>query len=187
MTAGRVVEVVTSRPFAEVLQRELLKPIEAELATFSPSEELSAKMPVPYERTRAGFRPLQRERLGTAPNPGGGLISNLDDVARLLLLHRNGGRIGVEQFVSPEMLRTMYEPQPATPGTGYGLGFNVIERRDDGTIRIRHTGASGTLGVIDFEKDLIVIVLTQVPQQQTLRWRNRLLQTIDEVFAPDQK
>jgi CubicO group peptidase (beta-lactamase class C family) len=74
-----------------------------------------------------------------------------------------------------------------TPGTGYGLGFNVTERRDEGIIRIRHTGASGTLGVIDFEKDLIVIVLTQVPQQQTLRWRNRLLQTIDEVFAPAQK
>ena len=66
---------------------------------------------------------------------------------------------------------------------GYGLGFNIMRRRDDGTAaRIRHTGASGTLGVIDFEQDLIIVVLTQVPQQQTNRWRNRLVQTINNVF-----
>jgi hypothetical protein len=59
-----------------------------------------------------------------------------------------------------------------------------MARRADGTaLRVRHTGASGTIGVIDFEKDVIVIVLTQVPQQQTLRWRNQLMQTIDQVFT----
>ena len=79
----------------------------------------------------------------------------------------------------------MYEPQPSTPGVGYGLGFNIMRRRDDGTpARIRHTGASGTIGVTDFDRDLILIVLTQVPQRQTNRWRNRLLQTINNVFPP---
>ncbi len=184
MTAGRVAEVVTNCPFAELLETHLLRPIGAEVATFTPSEDLSERLPVGYERTPGGFVPRQDEGLGTAINPGGGLVSTLDDVGRLLLLHRNRGRFGEEQFIPAEMLRKMYVPQPGTPGTGYGLGFNIMDRRADGTaVRIRHTGASGTLGVIDFEKDLIIIVLTQVPQQQTLRWRNGLLQTINEVFT----
>lgn len=184
MTAGRVAEVVTNRPFEELMKTQLLRPIGAEVATFTLSDELSAQLPVAYERTQTGFVPRQGEGLGTAVNPGGGLISTLDDVARLFLLHRNRGRIGDEQFIPAEMLTKMYEPQPGTPGTGYGLGFNIMERRADGSaLRVRHTGASGTLGMIDFDKDLIVIVLTQVPQQQTLRWRNRLLQTVNEVFT----
>ncbi len=184
MVAGRVAEEVTNRSFSELMETHLLRPIGAEVATFTPSEELSGRLPVGYERTPTGFVPREGEGLGMAINPGGGLVSTLDDVARLLLLHRNRGRIGEEQFIPAEMLTKMYEPQPGTPGTGYGLGFNIMDRRADGTaVRIRHTGASGTLGMIDFEKDLIVIVLTQVPQQQTLRWRNRLLQTINEVFT----
>ncbi|MDP6719165.1 MAG: serine hydrolase, partial [Pirellulaceae bacterium] len=121
--------------------------------------------------------------LGTAINPGGSLVSTLGQVARLLLMHRNRGRIGTKEFIPARLLSIMYEPQPSTPGVGYGLGFNIMRRRDDGTAaRIRHTGASGTLGVIDFEQDLIIVVLTQVPQQQTNRWRNRLVQTINNVF-----
>ncbi|MEO2016252.1 MAG: serine hydrolase [Fuerstiella sp.] len=183
MTAGRVAEVVTGRPFPELMRTLLLTPLGAEAATFTPSVEMQARMPVPYERTRTGFRPREGAGLGTAINPGGSLVSTLDDVARLLLLHRNQGRIGTMQYLPSELLKRMYVSQPSTPGVGYGLGFNIMKRYQDGTAaRIRHTGASGTLGVIDFERDLIIIVLTQVPQQQTNRWRNPLVQRINAVF-----
>jgi CubicO group peptidase (beta-lactamase class C family) len=183
MTAGRVAEVVTGRPYPELLQTLLLKPLGAETATFTPSEAMRALMPVPYERTKAGFQPRPGTGLGTAINPGGSLVSTLGQVARLLLMHRNKGRIGTQEFIPAKLLAKMYQPQPSTPGVGYGLGFNIMRRRADGTAaRIRHTGASGTLAVIDFDQDLIIIVLTQVPQQQTNRWRNRLMQTINGVF-----
>ncbi|HIF01164.1 MAG TPA: hypothetical protein EYQ63_30220 [Fuerstia sp.] len=185
MTAARVAEVVTGRPFPELMQTLLLKPLGAETATFTPSAEVLARMPVPYERTKTGFRPREGTGLGTAINPGGSLVSTLEDVARLLLLHRNQGRVGTLQFLPSDLLQQMYKSQPSTPGVGYGLGFNIMRRFDDGTAaRIRHTGASGTLGVIDFERDLITIVLTQVPQQQTNRWRNMLVQKINDVFPP---
>ena len=183
MTAGRVAEVVTGRPFPELMESMLLKPLGADVATFSPSVDVLARMPVPYERTKSGFRLREGKELGTAINPGGSLVSNLDDVARLLLLHRNGGRVGTRSLIPADLIEQMYKPQPSTPGAGYGLGFNIMKRYHDGTAaRIRHTGGSGTLGVIDFERDLLIIVLTQVPQQQTLRWRNALVQKINDVF-----
>lgn len=184
MVAGRVAEVVTGRSFEDVMRQVLLQPVGAVTATFSPSEDLSEQMPIVYERDGRGLRTRTGEPLGTVINPGGSLVSTLEDVARVLLLHRNQGCASGRRIVSAQALQQMYVAQPATPGTGYGLGFNIMQKRDDGSpVRIRHTGASGTLAVIDFDRDLILIVLTQVPQQQTLRWRSQLVRTITDVFA----
>jgi CubicO group peptidase (beta-lactamase class C family) len=141
-------------------------------------------MPVAYERTADGFRRREGQAAVLAINPGGGLVSTLDNVGRFMLLHRNRGQIGQRQLLSAKSLDEMYHPQPATTGTGYGLGFNIMERHADGTpARVRHTGASGTLAMMDFDRDLIVIVLSQVPQAQTLRWRQQLMRTVMEVFG----
>ena len=176
-------EAVTGRPFPELMRRYLLQPIGALDATFSPLPEMEARIPVPYERTDEGFVVRQPDPLGTVVNPGGRLVSTLDDVGRLLLLHRNEGRVGKRQVVSAEVLKQMYVKQPGTLNSGYGLGFNIRRRRqNDSVSRVRHTGAAGTLAVLDFDQDLILVVLTQVPQQQTMKWRDRLVKTIDEVF-----
>lgn len=185
MTAGRVAEVVTGRTFPRLLRLRLLDPLGAETATFAPSADLQARLPLPVDRTAGGFRPRVFDMADRTINPGGGLVAGSDDVSRLLLLHRNRGRHGDRQLIPGDRLRDMYDPRPATPGSGYGLGFNIMQRRADGSpSRIRHTGASGTLGVIDFDRDLIIILLTQVPQTQTRGWRSRLLRTITDIVPP---
>jgi CubicO group peptidase (beta-lactamase class C family) len=121
--------------------------------------------------------------MGTVINPGGNLITDLDGVARLLLLHRNRGKVDGERIISPKVLKQMYVAQAGTKGTGYGFGFNILKTRVDGSAsRIQHTGASGTIGIIDFDLDLVIIILTQVPQAQTNNWRRPLLEAIYAVF-----
>jgi len=183
MVAGRIAEIVTGRPFPLLMRSMLLDPVGATDATFSPTPQLQQRFPTPYVRSQGGFEVREGEPLATALNPGGQLISTLDDVARVMLLHRNRGKVGRRQVVAPELLEQMYVPQPGSPGSGYGLGFNIMQRNSDGTAaRIRHTGASGTLAVLDFKHDLILIVLTQVPQVQTNRWRNGLIETVFNTF-----
>lgn len=186
ITAGRVAEIVTGRPFPQLMERTLLRPVGAFDATFIPSPDVEPRIPVSYIRTGEGFEKRTGDSMGTVVNPGGGLVSTLDDLARVMLLHRNGGKVGERQLVSAESLQQMYVPQPSTPSTGYGLGFNIMKRNADGSpARIRHTGASGTLAVLDFENDVILIVLTQVPQTQTNGWRNRLVETVFKTFEPN--
>jgi CubicO group peptidase (beta-lactamase class C family) len=86
-------------------------------------------------------------------------------------------------------LRELYKPQPATGRQGYGLGFNVLKRGADGYgVRIRHTGAAGTLAELDFENDIGIVVLTQVPQNQTQPFRDRLMREIYAVVtSPPEK
>lgn len=182
LVAGRVAEVVSGRTFQDLMRRHVLEPIGAEQATLLPTEELRQQIPIQYDRSEQGLTPRVREQAPRFVNPGGSLVSTLDDVGRFMLLHRNRGKVGTRQIVSADALKELYVPQPATTGTGYGLGFNIVGKRADGTAsRIRHTGASGTFAMLDFDQDLIVIILTQVDQNKILPWRNRLLQTIAKI------
>jgi CubicO group peptidase (beta-lactamase class C family) len=182
MTAGRVAEIVMDKSYVEIMEDILFQKIEAEASTFD-ADSVKEKMATPYERKKTGFVERTGEGMGTAINPGGNLITNLDGVARLFLLHRNQGKVNGERVISEEALQQMYVDQPGSNGVGYGFGFRFLKKRPDGTgSRIQHTGASGTIGIIDFDMDFIIIVLTQVPQAQTNKWRNPLLQSIFTVF-----
>jgi CubicO group peptidase (beta-lactamase class C family) len=188
MVAGRIAELVTGKEYGALMQEMLLEPMRASVATFFPSDELKARMPTAYERKDGEFvklDPASRPRAAPAfPNPAGSLISTIDDVGRLLMLHRNRGQVDGKQLVKPQSLQALYERQPATGRTNYGLGFNVVKvnAKGEGT-RIRHTGASGTFAQLDFENDLIIVLLTQVPQMQTQRFRDGLLKAVAEVFS----
>jgi arylsulfatase A-like enzyme/CubicO group peptidase (beta-lactamase class C family) len=182
LVAGRIAEVVMGRSFQDLMRRYLLEPLGTQSATFVPSEHMRPMIPVQYDRTNRGLIPRIREQSPRSISPGGGMVSTLDDIARFLLLHRNEGKVGQLEIVSKAALQKQYEAHPASKGTGYGLGFNILATRGDGTAsRVQHTGASGTLGLIDFDRDLIVIVLTQVDQSKIGGWRSKLLKTIAEV------
>ncbi len=191
MVAGRAAEVITGREFGALLAERLLKPMGAGGAVFLPSASAAvrSRLPTMYDRTDGGLAPAgggEGETAGLAfPNPGGGLVATLDDVGRFLLLHRNRGIAGGGgRLVAAETLEVLYRPQPATGREGYGLGFNVLRSDARGVgDRLRHAGASGTLALIDFKQDLIVVVLTQVPTKQRLPFGRRLDAAIERVFS----
>jgi len=109
-------------------------------------------------------------------------------VGRLLLFHRNGGVVDGKRLVAAESLRALYKPWRSTGGPGYGLGFNVLKTGPDGVgVLVRHTGASGTLAQLDFENDLIIVLFTQVPGPKIGPFREGLLQSIQSVFAPQDR
>ena len=173
MIAGRVAEVVTGKEYSALMRELLLDPVGA-TSTSYPSENMQ-KMPAAYERTSEGLRAFQGEPFGSVINPGGGLAGTLDGVGRFLMLHRNRGNLDGRQIVSADALARMYVPHPASKGREYGLGFNVLRQRPDGTAgRVMHIGGSGTLVLIDLDQDLIIVVLTQVGSQD-IQWRRQIL------------
>lgn len=182
MAAARVAEIVTGKPFEEVMADELFATVGSTESTFDYESKID-QIPTPYMRTKSGFTERTGDPMGTVINPGGSLIATSDNVARMLLLHRNGGQVDGKKVVSESILRQMYQSQPGRGNAKYGFGFNILAQRPDGsTSRIQHTGAAGTIGIIDFDLDLIVIALTQVPQAQTNKWRGPMLKTIFETF-----
>jgi CubicO group peptidase (beta-lactamase class C family) len=191
LVAGRVAEVATGREFSALMHEQLLEPIGAGQAVFhrSASAELRARMPVMYDRIDGSLVPAavagREDAAVKFPNPGGGLVATLDDVGRLLRLHRDRGIAADTSLLLPASLRALYVRQPATSRAGYGLGFNLLHAGADGVAdRVQHGGAAGTLALIDFQRDVFVVVLTQVPTKQRLPFGNRLNQAIDSIFPP---
>lgn len=190
MVAGRVAEVVSGQELGALMRERLLKPVGATTAVFQPSapEELKLRIPTAYERKNGELVRMDvaaRGELALAfPSPGGGLISTVDDVGRVLMLHRNHGMVDGRQLVSAEALQAQYRAQPATGRIGYGFGFNIMRRDANGLgDRVRHIGASGTLALIDFKQDVIVVLLTQVPARQTQPFTDRVMNAIGTIFG----
>jgi CubicO group peptidase (beta-lactamase class C family) len=182
MTAARVAEVVTGKSFETVMKDVLFNATGATDSTFD-YQSMIDRIPAAYTRTKNGLKLRTGAPIGTVINPGGALIATPNDVARLLLLHRNQGKVDGKRVVSKKILQQMYVSQPGRGKAKYGMGFNILKQRPDGSAsRIQHTGASGTIGIIDFDLDLIVIAFTQVPQAQTNKWRGPLLKSVFSAF-----
>jgi len=189
LVAGRVAEVAAEEDFAALLARRLLVPIGAGDAGFLAAQPAArrARLPVFYDWKEGVLSPAgtagREEPALTYPNPGGGLVATADEVAALLLLHRNRGRAGDRVIVPEALLNDLHTVQPGTTREGYGLGFNIVRAGPGGRgTRLRHNGASGTLAVLDLERDYIVVALTQVPTKQRLPFTRRLDAAIDALI-----
>jgi len=158
---SRVIEVVTGRPIAAVMQEKLLVPLGMEETTFTPGVSLVRRHPLfasraegqSDEEVATQIESLRTQR-GPFVNTAGALVSTPDDLQRFLQFHANKGRVGKRQIAPASVLAELYRKQPATKD--YGLGFKL-----SGGGVVGHGGATGTFASVDLETGRILIVLTQ--------------------------
>lgn len=183
MTAARVAEVAKDKHFEVLMQEMLLDPLGMASTTFHPGGETIGQMPRMYGRVDGELRPrtrmFQETVVGDLINPGGGLVSTLDDMGRFLLFHMNRGKARRRRLVSAEALSRMYRIPEELPGNAYGLGWNVLESG------VLHIGASGTMVWIDFGKELAGVLLTQTAWRGNPRFQRRWDETLRSVFEEE--
>ena len=89
-------------------------------------------------------------------------MSTPTDLATFLLMHRNRGMHAGRQLIPAESLSEMYARR--RPWLRYGLGFVLgpgSDKLGGCTVWIYHTGSTGTMFWLDFERDIIGVLLTQ--------------------------
>lgn len=163
--AARVGEVASGQPRNELVSTEVTIPLGMGDTGYGEARSDKEKMPTRYlidgesgELRKSRPRPMPKP--GEYSSSGGAIVSNADDLSIWLKMVANGGRHGDAVFLSPEAIDEFLKPSPL--GRTTGGGFH-IRRRDEkgGLALIGHSGSSGTDCWIDFENDLIGIVLTQ--------------------------
>jgi CubicO group peptidase (beta-lactamase class C family) len=157
-TLGRIVEVVSEKPFAEFMQKRLFEPLGMKDTTFWPTPEQEKRFAHNY-RPNAQTGKLEETvitfmydgAIGDHARPalgGAGLFSTAADVARVYQMMLRGGEFGGHQLLKPatvaEMTRKQTGDLRARPGMPWGLGFCVIE--DPTQMEANKTYSPGSFG-----------------------------------------
>jgi len=90
------------------------------------------------------------------PNMEGGMMSSLDDYAKLLSLHLNDGYCGDNAVLSAQGVAFMRLPRTEPEGTqrGYGMGWWITPPVEDGSIYLYvDPGFYGSVSWIDIERN----------------------------------
>lgn len=165
--AGYLIEQVSGEPFQDYVERHLFAPLGMTSSSFRqpPPEPLAARVAT----AGAGRVPD-----AVLPYPAGSMVSTPQDMARFLIAHLNGGRIGSARILSEAGVGLMHARQwsadPRVPGVG--LGF--FESALGGEPGLFHTGARVHFSLLYLFPErkvglFIVQALRQGGKFQTLR------------------
>ena len=180
-TLGRIVEVVSGKPFAKFMQQRVFDPLDMDDTTFWPSRWQLKRVAKPYQASPSGALvegsiyflkgPLP-DRTRT-PFPAGGLFSTASDVAHLYQMMLNGGVWRGKRLLSLAAVTELTRTQTGDLKTGFvdgmsfGYGFAVVKEPAANTTRMLssgtfgHGGAYGTQSWADPKRDLIFILMYQ--------------------------
>jgi len=164
--AARVLEVTTGKPRNTLLVDELSSPLGMEKTHYWDVTSVAKVGPMPTRYYRGDKEKLLESRKYKVPaehtyaSSGGTVITTAPDLGRWLMMIRNGGKHEGKRFLSAVILAEMLTPQKGSKNVKGGL---FVRRKDDKSkvLSLGHTGSSGTNCWIDFEHDLIGVMLTQ--------------------------
>jgi len=174
VTAGYLAGHVAGMRWEDLVRQRILAPL-GMTGTYMSSAEArkSSEYALPYRKDRKTQEVHQIDFAAWGEiGPAGGINSNIEDMARYLLMHMNKGQIDGKQFLSANTASQMQTPQmviqgtPAFPELGensYGMGFFVGTYR--GRKQVSHggnlDGFSSQLAFLPNER-IGVVVLTNM-------------------------
>jgi CubicO group peptidase (beta-lactamase class C family) len=181
---GVLIEVVSGEPLNTFLETRILDPLGMNDTHFYLPENKRERLTVVYSSTEDGLK--------RAADPGGmvgqgayvdgprmsfsggaGYLSTALDYAKFLQMMLNNGEFNGKRIISPKTVELMTVnhlgkvPFPWTKGTGFGLGFSIVE--DLGLRGI--LGSEGEYGWggayhstywVDPDEELVVVYFTQL-------------------------
>ena len=179
---GRLVEVLAGKPFDEVLEERVFRPLGMKDTGFWVREESRPRFATLYRQTPGGeLRALPFGEYLQAPrllSGGGGLVSTAMDYLSFCQMLLNGGELDGVRVLEPETVALMLanqlpeaiefiNPRVATPGNTFGIDFAIVEQ-PDGTTDHRLAkgeawwyGIGGTWFGINPSQDLAIVGMIQ--------------------------
>ena len=175
---GRVVEVVSGKPFDEFLAERIFRPLKMADTTFHPSPAQQQRLARLYQPGEGGksLAPATHWLVDLSPdkspNPSGGLFSTAADMGRFYQMILNGGELDGQRIVSAEAIREMTKIQTGelttgfTDGNAWGLGCCLVRRPQGVTAMLSpgtfgHGGEFGTQSWGDPQRQMIFVLMIQ--------------------------
>ena len=186
--AGRIVEVVSGKPFDVFVRERLFEPLGMKDTTFYPDANQRARIAKAYARKKenGALEPAPaRAEYGRADGPplgNGGLFSTAEDYARFCQLLLGGGMIEGKRVLSAKAVQALSSVVTGDLPTGFfqnetfgkhganygwGIGTCVLKTPHAGAAEVLspgsygHGGAWGTQAWIDPAKGVAYVLMVQ--------------------------
>ncbi len=165
--AGRLIELLTNKPFEIAVHDHLLNPLGMDHSSFFVEDLITHRIAVGHEAVYAGDERVPGILLPwgmpRASNAMGGLLSTVHDLLKYAsFLMGNGMTPKGDQIVKPQTLRKMFTPG-ISAANGEKIGISWFLRYADRVLIARHGGATnGQMAMLQFVPDhqFAVAVLT---------------------------
>jgi CubicO group peptidase (beta-lactamase class C family) len=171
---GRIVEIVSHKPFDQFLTERLFEPLGMDDTAFVVLPEKRSRMATLYNFSSGTPKRIEAEWgvAGGIPSPAGGLISTASDMLRFNEMMRNKGSLEGKRLLSPaavELMTVSHTGDMETgfvPGVGHGFGYEVV-REVRGMFRYNSLGtfvkggAYRTYEWVDPTRDLTGVIMMQ--------------------------
>jgi len=173
---GRIIEVVSGRPYQDFLAERIFRPLGMKDTTFFPTPAQRRRVATMYKLDDGKLvvveRPLLARFDASVPSPSGGLFSTAGDMFHFYQMILNGGQLDGHRIVSAEAVRAMTTVQTGdlktgfTPGNGWGLGWCIVRHPEGVTGMLSpgtfgHGGLFGTQGWVDPVRRAIFVLMIQ--------------------------
>jgi CubicO group peptidase (beta-lactamase class C family) len=192
---GRLVEVISGKSLGQVFEERIFQPLGMRDTGFYVAPDKLARAAQPWQRPGG---PPMTLRFDVAVKPryesgGGGLVGSAEDYLRFSLMLLNGGEWNGVRLLGKKTVEFMTADHlgsipVATPGLGFGLGFQV--RRDAGIAGIAGSvgeygwaGNAGTLFWIDPKEQLIALYMIQVGDAERVALRNQFRSLVEQAIV----
>ncbi len=177
--AGRVLEVVTGKPFETVIRELVFEPLGMRQSFFFPDDELFLQRLAAGHDLIKGKNVVSRPwALSRAEAPAGGVLASAHDMLTFARFHMGDGRINGKRVLKASSLRQMQTPRLLATGADW-LGISwFVKSAANGMKIVLHGGATaGQNSGFWFipEKNFALIVLTNSSEAVTSKIFNAAL------------
>jgi CubicO group peptidase (beta-lactamase class C family) len=161
--AGFMCEELDHQPYAEVLSRRLFQPLGMTRTTLRPMMAMSWPLALGHEVRQSKPAIVRPQADNVATWPAGQMYSSVLDLARFTMAIMNGGRLGGQQVLHPDVVAKLTTPYVRRPGANDQYAYGLVVSAHRGIRLLQHTGSrSGYGSIIRMAPDqkVAVIVLT---------------------------
>jgi CubicO group peptidase (beta-lactamase class C family) len=162
--AGFVIEDVSRKPYADVMNERLFSPLGMTHTTLRPTMAMTYPLAQGHDARPEQIPVVVRPHANNAASwPAGSIFSNVNDLSRFVIAFMNEGKIDGKEVLSPGVIARLSTPQvdiPGDPDSRYGYGLRIRKYRG---VRMVHHGGSrsgyGSLISMVPEQRFAVIIL----------------------------
>jgi CubicO group peptidase (beta-lactamase class C family) len=162
--SGYLIEAVSGKPYADVMDERLFKPLAMQSTTLRPTMAMTRPLAQGHDVSGRDKPRVVRPFADNAGNwPAGSIFSSVNDLSRFVIAFMNGGQLEGKQVLSPSLIKQLSSPHADQTGSewkyGYGLGIGKYR----GVRLVDHLGGrSGYGSLISMAPDhrfaLIILV-----------------------------